>query len=338
MSNYAFKPHIPEYSERYEETQSYSATFNRFHQKLAQRLIEKYHLRNKHVVEIGCGKGEFLKMICAMGENRGTGFDPGAAARRPDEEFPESITFVRDFFSTAYADVNADIIICKMTLEHIHDVGSFLAEIRDCIGDRSGVPVFFQVPDATRILKDCAFEDIYYEHCSYFSEASLRALFARHGFEIDSVSTGFSGQYLTLEGVSNPSGSGIAPSASCHDLSSLKSLVTEFPRKLAVKQAQWRDHFQHLSAQRKKTVIWGAASKAVALMSSVNEAAHVEYGVDINPHKHGFFLPGGALPIVGPNFLAQYRPDHVIVMNPIYREEIERHLDDMNLHPVVATL
>ena len=29
--------------------------------------------------------------------------------------------------------------------------------------------MFFQVPDMSRVLRDLAFWDIYYEHCSYFT-------------------------------------------------------------------------------------------------------------------------------------------------------------------------
>ena len=62
-----------------------------------------------------------------------------------------------------------------MTLEHIPATGDFVRMVRRAIGDAvRNRPVFFQIPEATRILRDCAFEDIYYEHCSYFSPAPWR--------------------------------------------------------------------------------------------------------------------------------------------------------------------
>ena len=39
-------------------------------------LIRRYDLRGKEVIEIGCGKGEFLSLLCEVGDNRGVGFDP----------------------------------------------------------------------------------------------------------------------------------------------------------------------------------------------------------------------------------------------------------------------
>jgi hypothetical protein len=60
--------------------------------------------------------------------------------------------------------------------------------------------------------------------------------------------------------------------------------------------------------------------------------------VDINPYRQGHFLPGSGLPIVAPAFLADYRPDVVIVMNPVYREEIARDLETMGAAPVLLPL
>ena len=75
ISNLAFDPSKHEYSEKYEETQGFSSTFNTFHKALAQRLIDQYDLRGKDIIEIGCGKGEFLTMLCELGDNRGVGFE-----------------------------------------------------------------------------------------------------------------------------------------------------------------------------------------------------------------------------------------------------------------------
>jgi hypothetical protein len=59
----------------------------------------------------------------------------------------------------------------------------------------------------------------------------------------------------------------------------------------------------------------------------VGVGEEIEYLVDINPYRHGKFVPGTGKQIVGPEFLAQYRPDLVIAMNPIYRAEIARDLN-----------
>ena len=56
-----------EYSGRYESTQGYSPTFNAFHERLAQDMIDRFDLHGKEIIEIGCGNGEFLVLLCELG-------------------------------------------------------------------------------------------------------------------------------------------------------------------------------------------------------------------------------------------------------------------------------
>ena len=70
----------------------------------------------------------------------------------------------------------------------------------------------------------------------------------------------------------------------------------------------------------------------------------VEYIVDINPHKQGRFVAGSGQQIVGPEFLKEYQPDIVLVMNPIYQNEIQDALEkaglkrDLSISLVLVTL
>ena len=50
------------------------------------------------------------------------------------------------------------------------------------------------------------------------------------------------------------------------------------------------------------------------------------------------FMPGSAQPIVAPMELATIQPAVVMVMNPIYREEIAAVLDQLELSPKILSL
>src|SRR5947209_2199259 len=67
ICNTLFDPMVHEYSTQYEEPQTFSPTFNSFAWNLAQRWVEQYQLRGKTVLEIGCGKGEFLRLLVELG-------------------------------------------------------------------------------------------------------------------------------------------------------------------------------------------------------------------------------------------------------------------------------
>jgi hypothetical protein len=49
-------------------------------------------------------------------------------------------------------------------------------------------------------------------------------------------------------------------------------------------------------------------------------------------------MSGTGQKIVGPESLKHYRPDTVIIMNPIYRDEIAKDLAALGLAPEIITL
>jgi SAM-dependent methyltransferase len=337
VSNMAHDERMTEYSGRYEETQGFSATFGTFHEQLATRLIDRYDLRDKEIVEIGCGKGEFLALLCRLGHNRGVGFDPGFVEGRLDSREVGEICVVRDFYSEKYADRKGDFVCCKMTLEHIHAAGQFVGTVRRGIGERPGTIVFFQVPESTRILREGAFEDIYYEHCSYFSPGSLERLFRRSGFEILEVGTEYGGQYLTIEAKVTAED---RPDVNLrwNDLAELRGYVGTFGERCRQKLAGWRKRLDEFTTEGRRVALWGSGSKGVSFLTTLGLNEEVTCVVDINPHRRGHYMAGTGHPIVGPDDLPSIRPEIIIAMNGIYREEIERDLVARGLAPEVMCL
>ena len=141
--NLAFDPSMLEYSSDCEESQGCSPTFNAFSHRLANDLVKRYDLHQKDILEIGCGKGEFLTLLCELGDNRGVGFDPAYVDRSSFHGANKQITFIKDFYSENYSNYHADFICCKMTLEHIKDTFDFVSMVRRSIGDRTNTTVFF---------------------------------------------------------------------------------------------------------------------------------------------------------------------------------------------------
>ena len=62
----------------------------------------------------------------------------------------------------------------------------------------------------------------------------------------------------------------------------------------------------------------------------------VGYVVDINPYKHNTFSAKTGHKIIPPDFLRDYNPDVVIIMNPIYHREIQQNLKQMKLSPKIV--
>lgn len=339
ISNIAFDEALTQYTARYEATQGYSPTFNKFHEALARDLIERYDLHGKDIIEIGCDKGDFITMLCEMSDNRGIGFDPAYVPGRHPSSAADRLTFIPDFYSEKYTDYAADFICCKMTLEHIPDVGDFIDTVRRSIGDKPDTVVFFQIPNGRYVLCDVAFWDIYYEHCSYFTKGSLARLFRANGFEVKDLWTVYDDQYLMIE--ARPAEAAPSPTSLPEEETPAETLgmVDFFVEHYEAKRDNWRAELGRMRAAGQKVVLWGGGSKGVAFLTTLDQTlADIGYAVDINPIKTGTFMAGTGQEIVAPSFLKQYRPDVVIIMNPVYREEITRDLAAMGLSPEIRTL
>jgi len=335
VGNTAFDPVLTEYSGRYEETQGFSPTFQRFHQGLADRLIEKFDLKDREILEIGCGKGEFLLLLCEDGKNRGVGYDPGYLADRHAPAPGENVRFVADFYTEECTDTAADFVCCKMTLEHIPETQEFVRMVRLAQGDRPA-EIFFMIPEASRILQDCSFEDVYYEHCSYFSPHSLERLFKAAGFFPTEIGNEYDGQYLTIAASTADGGQG--PQAGPEQLAELTGWVKGFPKLFASQLDFWRGRLDSWRSGGKTAVIWGSGSKGVSFLTTLGLDDGIAGAVDINPHRQGYFMPGTGHRIFGPDDLVKLKPDVVIVMNPIYREEIAADLAKRGLTPEILAV
>jgi len=332
----SFNPTRVEYSSRCEESQGFSPFFKAWHENLARRLINRYSLHGKKIVEIGCGKGEFLALLCDLGDNRGTGFDPAYVPDRIAPGSADRIQFIRDFYSEMHSGLRGDFLCCKMTLEHISDTGQFIRMVRSSLRKAPHACVFFQVPNVLRILKEEAFWDIYYEHCSYFSSGSLARLFRRSGFDVLDVGYEYSDQYVTIEArVGDQTERRFAAE---EDLQNLEELVETFATRVPTRIAQWRIRLEEYLKKGLKTVAWGAGSKGVTFASVLDVPGSIEYVVDVNPNMSGHYLAKTGLKIVAPSVLYDYRPDVVIVMNPVYREEIAEQLKTLGLAPQVISI
>ena len=337
ITNVAFDPKWSAYAPNYEDQQSFSPTFNQFALDLANHLIAKYDLHDKDIVEIGCSKGDFLLLLCELGHNRGVGIDPSVMPGRVHSEAAGRVTFIQDYYSEHHAEYVGDFICCRHTLEHIQPTAEFVRTVRRSIGSRTDTRVFFEIPDTTRVLQNLAFEDIYYEHCSYFKPESLAHLFRSCGFEVTDLYRAYGEQYLLIEARSVAT-----PSDRVHPLEeSLEQTAQDvqyFATEINKKLEYWKQHLEKMQKQGKRVVIWGSGSKCVAFLTTLDTIDKIQYVVDINPHRHGKFIPRVGKEIMPPEFLKEYQPDRVIVMNPIYCNEIQQMLNEMGVTAKVLTL
>ncbi len=340
IQNTAFDAHVQNYNTDYEETQGFSPRFQQFLTEIVEDQIERYDLRDKHCLEIGCGKGEFLVELCEKGPNRGIGIDPSYRPERTTSEAADRIEFIQDLYSESYTHLKADYIACRHTLEHIGPVYDFVRMIRNTLDDKPDATVFFELPDVERVLTERAFWDMYYEHCTYFTLGSLARLFRACDFELLDLYKVYDDQYLMIECKPVPAGEG---QRGKHfdvedDLAQTDQWVRDFETGIQEKFTRLRADLKRWHEQGLKPVVWGSGSKGVSYLTTLGLTDEIAAVVDINPHKHGKFLAGTGHVIVGPDDLTEIAPDVVLVMNPIYMDEIRADLAKRGLSPELVAM
>lgn len=332
VTNTAFDPARSVYSVDYEETQGFSLRFREFISGLSRDWVDRFDLRGKHVVELGCGKGEFLVEMLRAGAGTGLGIDPGVHPERVPDDVADRVEWLRGFFPGDLPELVADAVVCRHTLEHIGPVRTFMEDVRTAIGSRRDTVVLFELPGTRHVLDEAWFWDTYYEHCSYFTAGSLARLMRLTGFEVLAVRPAYDGQYLLVEARPSHVPAPGEPLPIEDDLDAIARGADHFAASYTEVVDRWRRRIREVAQGGGRTVIWGSGSKGVAFLAALgDDARHVSVVVDINPFKHGRWMAGTGHRIVAPKELVDLRPHLVVAMNSTYLAEIGSDLDDLGV-------
>ncbi len=312
VDNAAFDPELIHYDADYQNNQAVSSQFAE-HMRQVRDLLKRRYSAGSSLVEVGCGKGEFVELLQSDGHFEVRGYD-GA--------YEGSNLNIEKRFLTADDRLDADLVVLRHVLEHIQRPHAFLSLLSDVFSDAE---IYIEVPDFSWIEKHQTFFDITYEHVNYFTPRSLASLFKsveQHGLL-------FGDQYqfvIGKFGEANFSAYGRA-----HDEPENWTPVTfdeTFPSFSSVIEDILNE------SDGKQVYIWGAATKGVMFchhMKHMHPTAfnRIVAAIDINPKKAGRFMPSVHLPILNvEDFCGSASHDAlVIIMNPNYRDEIVAELN-----------
>jgi len=326
LVNTSFDPELLHYDEAYEASLHHSPLFARYAEELAGDLIDWYDLRDKVVLEIGCGKGAFLKMLVEMGNNRGLGFDPGYEAE-PDDVPDERITFVKDFYTEAHLDIAPDLVIARQLLEHVEAPLEFLTGLRRTLGDRHDTVVVFEVPNALDMLQRADVWDVIYEHPIYFTPLALDRLLRSAGFDVLRMRPAYEGIFLIIE--ASP---GAEPAGDLEAVGYLvKDEVAGFAAAYVERVQRWQKRLDEIKKKGQRAVLWGAGARGDTFLNAIGIHDEIAMVVDLNPRKWGKHMAGTGQAIHSPEDLKTQPPDVVVIANEIYEEEISKSLRDMGI-------
>lgn len=325
--NRAFEPSKLSYGEDYDNTQTCSPSFSEYITRLAYHLIFKEGIQNCHIVEVGCGKGVFLRKLVEIEHagNSGYGFDPSYIGQKID--LNGRLKFKKRYFGPDCTDIPADVVVCRHVVEHIPKPLDLLHAIKQALVKSPHARLFIETPCVEWILHNQIVWDFFYEHCSYFTAGSLTTALESAGFSVKNVRHVFQGQYLWLE-ARIPIKAPVVTKNPC-SIQHLAELFTISESKLKKKL---KIKIQEL-ASKGIIALWGAGAKGATFANLIDpKRKFFECIVDLNPKKQGRYIPGTGHLIVGYRDLAKRAITSAVLMNPNYRDESQSLLRQAHIN------
>lgn len=267
-----------------------------------KHLIDSYHLEGKKFIEVGCGQGEFLKVLSEFPvEVHGIEHDPHLVelARAQGLDVTEGFTETED---TRFAGGLYDVFLSFNFLEHQPDPSTMLQAIyRNLEDDAMGL---ITVPSFEYIMDHNSYYELIQDHLAYYTFETLTPLLERNGFQVEEC-----------EVINRDTLSVIVRKRPQMDTENLLECYVNLKREMET-------YMKYLDAWDKKVAIWGASHQGFTLAATTKLGEKARYIIDSAPFKQGKFAPASHLPIVGPDHFHEHPVDAIIITAPGYTDEI----------------
>lgn len=312
----------------------YSTTMTELRRKQYRHLIDTWHLNGKKFIEVGCGRGEFLKVLMefpvevyGMEHREALVEEAVKAGLSVWREFPE--TGEQQFQNGPF-----DVFLSFNFLEHQPEPGVMLEAIYHNLSE--GGMGLVTVPALEYILEQGSYYELIRDHLAYYSFETLRALLEKYGFAVleeeminrDTISMivkkkpdwSFESSAqrkdeaaeAVSENLQNPDWNSGAALVSVDPLTDGYRVVMDETTKL----------MERLHQEDKTFALWGASHQGFTLAATTPLGSRAEYMIDSAPFKQGKFAPASHLPIVAPDEFFANPVDVVLITAPGYTDEI----------------
>jgi SAM-dependent methyltransferase len=274
-----------------------------FRRKQFRGFVERFSLAGRKVVEIGCGRGEYLSLLGEAGADA-FGLEHSAASVAACRAAGLNVS--EGFVDGADEVVTGgpfDAFAIFNFLEHLPEPNGTLRGIHHNLA--AGGVGLVEVPNFDMMLRERQFAEFMSDHLLYFTADTLRTALSLNGFEVIECTEEWHRYIL----------SAVVRKRAPLDLSQLR-----------LQHARLRDEAQAYIARfsPRSVAIWGAGHQALALLSLLDLGRSIKYVVDSAPFKQGKYTPATHVPIVAPSTLDSDPVDALIIMAAAYSDEVAR--------------
>ena len=285
-----------------------SKEMSNFRSKQFANFVQKFSLRGKKIIEIGCGRGEYLSIMQQSGADvYGLEFSPASVDICTKNNLNVSKGFI-DNASVKLSHAPFDAFFMLSFLEHLPDPNSVLSGINANLVD--GAIGLVEVPNFDVFIKNNVFYEFIPDHLFYFTKETLATLLSLNGFEVLNCTDAWH-NFLISATVRKRKGLG---TLEFHKHQ--KQLKTEID--------QYLSRFKN-----KRVAVWGAGHVAFAILVLMELSDKILCVIDSAPFKQGKYTPATHIQIVPPNAVDIRQVDAIIVMAGSYSDEVVKIIHKM---------
>lgn len=271
----------------------------------AYELVERFNLRDKNILEVGCGDGHFMESLAAAGAIP-FGIEPSERATELGREHGLKIQEGYMGKNVQIEGYPFDAFVTMHVLEHAPDPNDFLQGVYENLtGDGVGL---IEVPSFEQTLENQRIYDFITDHLSYFSVKTLRFALEKNGFNVLDIQRDWGGEHIVA----------IVQKQK-------QERLADFRMGVNFLIGEMLNFIKNYSSKGKRVAIWGASTNGVTLLS-LAQFQGIVYIVDSSPHKQNRFTPVSHLPIVEPSRLKTDPVDAIIVIATRFTDEIVNQL------------
>jgi SAM-dependent methyltransferase len=275
------------------------------------------------VIELASNDGYLLQHFLTKGIPV-LGIDPAANVAAAAEA--RGVPTLVEFFGVGVAKrlvadgKRADLVLGANVLAQVPDINDFIGGVALLLAP--GGTTTFEFPHLARLIEGMQYDTIYHEHFSYFSLASISAIFAAHGLDVIDVeelpshggSLRIYGSHASERREQSPAVDELLFQEDEEGLRDPERYV-QFARDVEESKRALLEVLIELRRDGKHVVGYGAPGKGNTLLNYCGIRTDLlDYTVDRNPYKHGRFTPGTHIPIEPVERIAETCPDAIVIL------------------------
>ena len=268
-----------------------------------REIFDKYDLIGKEVVEIGCGNGEFLRIIKAAGANPYGIEHKIDAVEQLNKEGYKVLKAYPGEDDMSELENRFEGFTCTQFLEHAPNPALFLSGIAGILKDNAVGIV--EVPNFDMMKEKLLMTEFIADHVMYFTSDTLRLMLEVNGFTVLSCEQHWHDYVLTA----------VVRKRSKADLTAFNEEKERLVKEL-------NSFVSSVKSANRRLAVWGASHQALAIIGIAGIADSIEYIVDSAPFKQGLYTPGSHLYVAAPDNLKEDPVDTVLIMAASYNEEV----------------